>query len=242
MVMRFNEQNQTTLDNLLAALQTGLPGATGYNIYQDVLQQQMAQQQARQQRLQGFASNIINMASSGMPQANVTSIMDLLTPGSGVPPKVAEMLSTAFPEPPRNYLGHVMDSPQGSMPPSQLQNYQGPMNNYAPKVPYGQQQSPLYMDDPQQQFQSLMQEIQLQQALAPPVPSASQQETAAIGDLVAFINSRKAAGRPIEEILGVIMSDPEAAGLFAQHLDKLLPYIGAEGYQMLQGGIAPPGV
>lgn len=98
--MNFNPDNRLTLDNLLVALQSGLPGDVGYNIFQDVLSQQMAQAEARRARMQDFASTVIQSAASGMPREGTRAMLDIMTPRRGVPPTLQEMLRIAYPNPP----------------------------------------------------------------------------------------------------------------------------------------------
>lgn len=223
--MNFNPENTQTLQSLLAALGNGLSANTAYPILQQTIAAQNAAVQAKKEQMQGYAGNIMDLAGQGIPQGTATSIMDLLTPKPGLPPRVEQMMQTAYPAPPTNASGAQMDFPSnnpinaqyGTVPNSAAVN-QG--------VPYEQQVSSMYLDNPQAQMDAALQQAQLQQAMQPAAPSESMATTVAMGDIARIFTAGRASGKSDEEIINVILSMPELAGVWAQNASKILLAVG----------------
>lgn len=217
--MNFNEDNTQTLQSLLTALGNGLSASTAYPILQQTIANQEAAMQERKARQQAWAEQVIGMASTGQTQGTASSIMDLLTPRPGVPPKLQNMLDIAYPNPGQDLSGGEMqgyDYPTNQMP-QVLQT----------GIPYQQQQSPIFLEDPTAQFEQAMQEMQLQeqqlglQQMMQPEVSESVQTTQAIGGIVkAWLEARN-SGKSEQEILAGIMSDPYLAGIYTQNAQKI---------------------
>lgn len=224
--MRFSPDNRTTLETLLSAISgpNPVPGQTVYPMLQDTIAAQEAQNQQRKERMQAYATQVAQLASTGTPMGAATTMMDLLTPKPGVPGNVQGMLDTAYPTQ-SNYMGQQMDFPEGNRPPAEMQ--------FATEVPTepGMSQSPLFLNDPSQWSQNPGNIVNpaLQQQLAPQPPpevSASEQQTRDIGELIYAILRQKAQGVPQEQIMEWISTDPYTAGVFAQNWDKVMPFLG----------------
>lgn len=209
--MRFSNQNQATLDSLAAALGRGLPSSTAYPILQQTIQQQEMQNQARAQQLQAYGQQVAEMATGGMPQAQATTMMDLLTPRPGIPGRVENMLQQAYPGPSGLPPGNAI------APPSEQQYW-------TPAFPEGAAQSPLFLDNPQVQLQQAMQEAEYESAVAPPAPTADQQKTEAIGDIIRFIREERAQGKDNNTIMQEVYQ-AGFGGLLAAEWDTISPWL-----------------
>lgn len=208
--MRFSNQNQATLDSLVAALGRGLPSSTAYPILQQTIQQQEAQNQARAQQLQEYGAQVAEMATSGMPQAQAATMMDLLTPRPGIPGRVQGMIEDAYP---LNSTG-LNSRTAEPMPGAYINSV----------IPYEQQQSPLFTDNPQIQMEQAMQQAEFQQQFAPPDPTADQQKVEAIGDIIRFVREERAQGKTNDVIMGEIYQ-AGYGGLLAAEWDTISPWL-----------------
>lgn len=206
--MRFSNQNTQTLESLLAALRGGLSAQTAYPILANTLEQQQAQNAARAEQLQQYGGAVAEMAQSGYPMAQATTMMDLATPQPGVPDRVQNLLDTAYPQE-LNYMGQQMDFPLGSRPESQALRSGG----MGAKVAPGQMLSPLYLDNP------MMQE--------PPLPPSDEQK---LGELVTYLTGKQADGNTFPEMMVSLKNElgMEAYGTFLANQDKIMPYLSTQ--------------
>lgn len=95
--MNFNPQEQSSLVGLLAALQGGLPGSTGYGLLQDVLGQQQSRIAARQERTGSLIDMLVNGAAGGQSYEAAQALAGAYTNGSNMPPRIEDALSSLYP-------------------------------------------------------------------------------------------------------------------------------------------------
>jgi hypothetical protein len=115
----FNPTEQSSLLDLLTALQGGMTGGQGYNILGGILGQQQERVDQRQAQLGSLTDLLTNAAGGGMAYEGASALADAYTRGSNVPPRIEDVLGALYPTggpEPTNASGAVMDFPMGSRP------------------------------------------------------------------------------------------------------------------------------
>ena len=211
--MNFSPENRATLETLLSSLGNGLSANTAYPILQQTIAAQEQQVQQRKEQMQNYAQQVAGLAQSGMPMGATTTMMDLLTPKPGVPPKVSSMIGTAYPSQDLGPLG-------GQEPINQSVDQWLRFNQQAGNIPNPQDQlSPLYTQSPEVQ-------AQLQQAMMPPQPTTEQQDLAAIAEITSGIRDLRMKGYGDDVILQRVMSDPLMYGTYIKNAELILSMAG----------------
>ena len=208
--MNFSPDNRATLENLLSALRSGMDGGQAYGILADTLGAQQQQTAQRQEKMQGYAGTLMDLAGQGMPLDTTRSIMDLLTPKPGVPGGVENMIGTIYP------------TPEQYAPPTGMAAGQPmPYSDYVAAQDPAQIQSPVYTENPavqQQQFENAL-------AMQPPPPTAGEVTQSTLGNILQATQILLAQGMSPEEAVSFIGSDPKYAGVLAQNLPKVIAFI-----------------
>lgn len=206
--MNLSPDNRTTLETLLAGLNSGVSGSQAAPILAATLQAQAQQQQARQAQYQQMASNVANLAQSGMTQGGVSSYIDSMTQQPGIPGRFQGLLESAFPS--------GQQIPQGLMEP----NGDIPVQGYQDQL-----QSPMYTQNPQAsvgaytpggQLMSAPEQSQMAaMAQMPPPPKPTDADL--MGQVRAGISQATANGKTPEEIVAGMT--PAAQGIIMDNLD-----------------------
>jgi hypothetical protein len=222
--MNFNPQNTATLENLLAAMQSGMSGQQAYGVLADTVAQQQQQTAQRQEKMQGYSTTLLDLAGQGFASEEARSIMDLLTPKPGIPRPVENMFPTMYP-PAQEAL------PQGPTP---IPYAQYTAAEQAAKQPGGvspDAQSPVYTENPavqQQQFEN-------QLAMQPTAPTQAAVAEQKLGELMAAIQVGitpvEAGGRgwTVEQTLNTVAADPAYAGVLTQNITKIMQFLAISG-------------
>jgi hypothetical protein len=209
--MNFNQQNTATLENLLAAMQSGLSGSQAYGVLADTVAQQQQQTAQRQDKMQGYATTLLDLAGSGMPLEQSRSIMDLLTPKPGVPQGVENMMGTVYP------------TPEQYAPPTGINSSAPiPYAEYSAAQDPAQIASPVYTQNPAVQQQAFENQLALQPA---PPPAAAVTEQRLSDVVLAMQNYMAQTGATTQQAVTFFGSDPEYAGFITQNLTKINTYL-----------------
>lgn len=213
--MNFNPQNRANLESLVAALGNGLDPSVGMSVLNQTIADQQQRVDQRKAQLQSWGGQVADMAMQGMPQAQATTMMDLLTPKPGVPQGAQRLLDTAYPAPDMSSPNNPLWNPQTGSPTASsiaaMPDVPGVLPSQQPWAtaqPQGMAQSPLYTDNPMLQPQ--------------PEPPGLTEE---LGGFLKGIAELRSAGYGPDEIMSQIMSNPQTMGLYVEHQDKLAPVI-----------------
>lgn len=247
----YNPTEETSLLALLAALKGGMSPTTGYQMFQDVLNQQAARVDARQQRLSSLQDLLTSEAREGQSLAGVQALADAYTPGGGVPPRIENTINALYPmvtpptqaqsmyaegTTPSELRGVTVGAP-GNVDPQVAAALRArgeapaagapasPQTTYSPMGSLGVGQAP-YQSQTSPAAPPIDPVAALQQQAAAvqaqqDIDEATAQPAATLGDLVSDINAARAKRTDPATIRNNILSIPEYAELATKNFSAL---------------------